>query len=320
MGAYDGDMTQDPTMMDWVQLPALRLVAALAETPSVSAAARRIGMAQPNASRAIALLERRTGVRILERSPRGSTLTPNGRLVVSWAQEAFGSVERFTLATQALANSGTAKVSVGASQTVAEYLAPLWISRLRRTHSHVTVVLHMHNSEQVVDGVTDGKFDLGFIESPDVPGHLNLANILEDQLEVVVSRDHEWASFAGSGAQISKGTLAATPLVVREPGSGTRALLDEALSPYDRAQPVSELNSTSAIIRAARQGLGPAVLSRLAAEEDIQSGRLVSVPVSNGPLTRTLRAVWSGPARLSGPPAHMLETALRVADNAITEF
>lgn len=306
--------------MDWVQLPVLRLVAALSEARSVGAAARQVGMAQPNASRAIALLERRTGVRILERSPRGSTLTPNGRLVASWAQEAFGSVERFTLATQALADSGTAKVSVGASQTVAEYLAPLWISRLRRTHPHVTVVLHMYNSEQVVDGVTDGKFDLGFIESPDVPGHLNLANMLEDQLEVVVPPDHEWASLAGCGASISKATLAVTPLVVREMGSGTRALIDDALGQLDRAQPVTELNSTSAIIRAARQGVGPAVLSRLAAEEEVESGRLVAVPVRSGPLKRILRAVWSGPARLTGPSAHMLETALKVRDSDITEF
>lgn len=313
-------MTHGPAMMDWVQIPALRLVAALSDAPSVGAAARRIGMAQPNASRTIALMERRTGVRIIERSPRGSTLTQDGRLVVSWAQEALASVERFTLATQALVDNGTAKVSVGASQTMAEYLAPLWISRLRRTHPRVTVVLHMHNSEQVIEGVTGGKFDIGFIESPDVPRHLNVANILEDQLEIVVSPDHEWASLVGRGAHLSMENLAASPLVVREKGSGTRALIDDALHQHDRAQPVSELNSTSAIIRAARQGLGPAVLSRLAAEEEINSGRLVSVPVCGVALTRILRAVWAGPAQLTGSPAHILETALRVAESDITEI
>src|SRR5699024_347652 len=146
---------------------------------------------------------------------------------------------------------------------------------------------------------------IGFIESPDLPHHLNRANILEDQLQIVVSPGHECADLASRATPISKETLAATPVVVREPGSGTRALLDGALSQYDRAQLVSKLNSTSAIIRAARQGIGPAVLSRLAAEEEIKSGRLVSVPVSSRPLTRILRAVWSGPARLTGAPAHM---------------
>lgn len=311
-------MVHSSVMMDWVQIPALRLMVALSETPSIGAAARRIGMAQPNASRTIALMERRIGVRIIERSPRGSTLTQHGRLVVSWAQEALDSVERFILATQALADSGTAKVSVGASQTVAEYLAPLWISRLRRTHPHVTVVLHMHNSEQVVDGVTGGKFDIGFIEAPDAPHHLNLADILEDQLAIVVSPDHEWAELASRGGSVAKKDLATTPLVVRELGSGTRALIDEALSHHDRAQPVSELNSTSAIIRAARQGIGPAVLSRLAADEEVKSGRLVSVSVNSGPLARTLRAIWAGPARLTGLPAHMLDTALRVKGADIT--
>src|SRR5699024_5675887 len=140
---------------------------------------------------------------IIERSPRGSTLTQNGRLVATWAQEALAAVERFTLATQALSYSSTAKVSVGASQTVAEYLAPLWISRLRQTHPHITVALHMHNSEQVIDGVSDGRFDIGFIESPDVPPQLNLADIMEDQLEVVVAPEHDWADLASCGSSIS---------------------------------------------------------------------------------------------------------------------
>lgn len=312
MGAYDSDMGSDSILTDWIQIPALRLLAALVDAPSVGAAGRQIGMAQPNASRSLALIERRIGVRIIERSPRGSTLTQDGRLITSWAQDALKSLERFTLASQALAGNSEDKVSVGASQTVAEYLAPLWISRLRKTHPHVTVVMNMRNSEQVVEGVVDATFDIGFIESPTVPRHLNLANILEDELKIVVSPDHEWNTLAKHGTTISLEKLAATSLVVRESGSGTRALLDKRLSQYKRARPASELNSTSAIIRASRQGVGPAALSRLAAEEEIKSGRLVSVPVTSRPLRRTLRAVWSGPARLGGNAAAVLETALRV--------
>src|SRR5699024_7013427 len=191
MMPYHSDMAHDSTLMDWLHIPALRLLVALSEAQSLSAAGRLIDMAQPNASRTIALMERRIGVRIIERSQRGSTLTQDGRLMASWAQEALDSLERFTLASQALVGSGDAMVSVGASQTVAEYLAPLWISRLRSTHPRITVVLHMHNSEQVVHGVTNGTFDIGFIESPNIPRHLNLANILEDQLKVVVSPEHD---------------------------------------------------------------------------------------------------------------------------------
>lgn len=300
------------TRMDWIHVPALRLLTALPEASSVGAAARRVGMAQPNASRTIAMVERRTGVQIIERSPRGSTLTANGRLVVSWAKEALDALERFALDSKGLAENGETEISVGASQTVAEYLASAWIGRLRRTHPHVTVVLHMKNSEQVITGVVDATFDIGFIEAPHVPGHLNTSDIMEDPLKIVVSPDHEWAAFASRGKTISPEELAATPLMVRESGSGTRALLDEALSLYDRAKPLSELNSTSAIMRAARQGTGPAVLSGLAVEEELNSGRLVSVPVAGGPLTRMLRALWSGPAHLTGPAAYILDAALRI--------
>ncbi len=313
MAAYGEDMSH---AVDWIQVPTLRLLVALEGSPSVGTAARNAGIAQPNASRAIALLERRTGLRVIERSPRGSFLTPDGRLLASWAQEVLDSLERFALGAQALAGSGNDKIAVGASQTIAEYMAPLWISRLKRSHPNVTVMLHMHNSEQVLEGVTDGHFDIGFIESPHVPGHLHQTVIRDDTLEVVVAPDHQWAGLADRCEAISLEQLAGTPLVTRESGSGTRALVDEVLSSQRRAQPVTELNSTSAIIRAVREKVGPAVLSGLVVEEEISSGHLVPVPVRGSPFVRSLRAVWAGPTHPVGSAAHLLEAAFRPKDPA----
>lgn len=331
MRAYDGDMDgrhdRGSATLDWVQIPALRLLVALTDAGSLGVAARRVDVAQPNASRSIAMLERRTGLKLLDRAPQGSTLTQEGRLLAQWAREVVESVDRLASGTLALSGTGKGRLSMGASHTVAEHLAPLWISRLNHTHPQIRVVLEMQNSERVIAGVTAGDYEIGFIESPSVPAHLHQAVITEDPLELVVAPNHPWAEHRewarpGDGAQrsgqggspggrgVALTELAETPLVIREPGSGTRALVDRVLAPFDPVRPITELNSTAAIIRAVRAGAGPAILSRLAVTEELAEGQLVRVPVRDSRLTRELRAVWTGPSRLVGAAARMLETAV----------
>lgn len=105
--------------------------------------------------------------------------------------------------------------------------------------------------------------------------------------------------------------LAATPLVVREEGSGTRRTLDLALQEYDRAAPLLELGSGAAVRTSVLGGTGPAVLSTLAVEEYLESGRLVAVAVDGLDLQRVLRAVWRPPRALSGPAGELVRLITR---------
>ncbi|WP_087006914.1 LysR family transcriptional regulator [Gulosibacter sp. 10] len=304
-------MSKSREWLDWVQLPTLRLLVALSDAPSLSAAARSLGMAQPNASRAITTLERRTGLGLLNRSTRGAALTEIGHLMAAWAKEVVEAQERLAVGTDALSAAGKGELTVGASQTVAEHLAPIWISRLNRVAPAVRIVLDMENSERVIAGVVQGEYGIGFVESPGVPEHLHQVVIREDPLELVVAPAHPWAELGRRDGQVALAQLAETPLVTREPGSGTRAFADAALAGFDRVPPLAELNSSSAIVRAVRAGAGPTLLSRLAVSEELAAGRLVSVPIAEGPIRRSLRAVWSGPRQLVGTAALLLETVMQ---------
>ncbi|MDX2922918.1 LysR substrate-binding domain-containing protein, partial [Streptomyces sp. NE06-03C] len=103
------------------------------------------------------------------------------------------------------------------------------------------------------------------------------------------------------------GELAATPLILREHGSGTRQVLDAALAGHGGlAQPLLELSSTTAVKGAAESGAGPCVLSELALGEELSSRRLVKVPVAGVRLRRQLRAVWPGGHRPTGPARDLL--------------
>jgi len=290
----------------WPDLAVLELLVAVSEHGSLSAGARAVGMAQPNASRALAAWEKSLGVRLLERSPRGSRLTADGDVVVDWAGAVLGAARELHTAIAALRRDQNSHLTVAASLTVAEYLIPLWLTRLRREHPSLDVALLVHNSSEVFDLVASGRAAVGFVESPGVPHSLRRSAVSHDRLVVVVSPEHPWAR---RKRPLGAAELAATPLVVREPGSGTRTTLDEALAGYRRAEPILELSSNAAVRVAVTSGAGPAVLSELAVGAAVRAGDLVAVPVSGLELVRTLHAVWTDAASLLPAAADLVGIA-----------
>lgn len=288
-----------------VDLAALQLLVGIAETGSLGQSARRLGMAQPNASRALARLEARLHVHLVQRSPRGSTLTTGGRLVADWAAPVLDSVEQLLAGVESLRADAAATLTVGASLTIGEHLAPIWLGGFRNSQPGVQVKLHVANSAEVIDGVTAGRLDVGFIETPDAPSHLNGALVARDELVLIIDPGHRWAR---RRRPICLDELAGTPLVVREPGSGTRRTVEELLAGRATALPVMELSSTAAIVHSVATGAGPAVVSSLAVQAARRAGLVTVVPIERVRLRRDLRAIWRG-TRLEGPAGDFVRHA-----------
>ncbi len=286
----------------------LELLVGIDDRGSLGAAGRALGMAQPNASRAIRELERRLGMPLVQRSPRGSTLTAQGTVIVHWAREVLADVERLLDAAAALRVERDAELTVASSMTVAEYLLPGWLGNFRRVNPDVQIQLQVLNSMQVFERVVDGSCDLGFVEGPSVPEHLNRVTVARDRLVVAVHPDHPWAR---RRRPLTMAELAATPLLVREPGSGTRRTVDLALQEFERPPPLLELGSGAAIRSSVIGGVGPAVLSTLSIGDAVESGQLRLVEVDGLDLKRTLRAVWRPPRSLGGPAGALLRLVLR---------
>jgi DNA-binding transcriptional LysR family regulator len=289
-------------------LTALDLLVRVAESESLGAASREIGMAQPNASRAIARLERQLGIVLLTRGPTGSHLTTEGVVVVEWAREALAGVDRVVWGARSLAAQRRPHLSVAASLTVAEYLAPEWLSRFRQARSDLRVSLAVGNSEQVLSQVTSGRVSVGFVESPTVPRSVSSTAVARDTLVVVVGPTHPWA---GRRRPLGPAELAASDLVVREAGSGTRQTLTRAFSKagIEPGESHLELASTAAVKAAAATGDAPAVLSVLAVASELRSGALLEVPVAGLDLSRSLRAVWPAGTRLAGAAYDLVSLA-----------
>lgn len=281
----------------WPDLAVLELLTAVSERGGLGAGARAVGMAQPNASRAIRALEKQLGVDLLVRHPSGSRVSEEGAVVVDWARRVLDAAREFTSVAEALAAQHTAHLDVAASMTVAEHLVPGWLAELRREIPDAEVRLRVHNSSHVFDLVAAGDCDLGFVETPHLHPTLRTRTVARDRLVVVVAPGHPWAARRHG---LAPEELAATPLVVREPGSGTRVTLDEALAPYRPVPPALESGSNAAVLASVSAGADPAVLSELVIAGPLQRGDLIAIPVTGLDLTREIRAVWRSP---QPPPA-----------------
>ncbi|CQA10442.1 LysR family transcriptional regulator [Mycobacteroides abscessus] len=289
-------------------LGVLDLLVSVAETGSLGAAARQHGISQPAASMRIRALERRLRLVLLERGPTGSRLTDAGLAVVGYASPVLAAAHEFVTGVAALHSDQAPRLVVAASRTIADHRIPLWLTALRARHADVAVSLEVGNTQQVCELVRAGGASLGFIEGPHAPTGLGGEVLGADELVIVVGPGHKWAH---RRKPVTLRELAITPLLMREPGSGTRDTVWEVLSEVCQpATPAAELGSAAAIKAAAATGLAPAVLSRLIAGPELSAGTLVEVKPADGTVfTRQFRAVWRPGAPPTGAARALVDIA-----------
>ncbi|WP_414937803.1 LysR family transcriptional regulator [Amycolatopsis sp. cmx-11-51] len=293
-------------------LDSLRLLVLVDELGSIGQAATRLGIAQPSASKRLSTVERRLGLVLVDRTRRGSALTPDGRVIAGWAHRVLSELDGLLDGAEALRTQHEAQLRVAASMTLAEHLVPGWIGELKRENPGLYLGLEVTNSDQAAELAREGKVDLGFVESPGALPGLSSKRVATDRLALVVAGSHPWAR---RRRPLTAAELAITPLVVREPGSGTRETVDTALrkAGVGPAKPLLELGSASAVRNAVIAGAGPAVISELDVARDVADRRLVPVAVEGVDFGRELRAVWPAGRRLAGPAAALLALAVRNA-------
>jgi DNA-binding transcriptional LysR family regulator len=304
MRSRENAVTMSETVHD---LGALRALREVGRHESIAAAAPVLGVSQQALSARMRTLERAMGIPLLARSSAGSHLTEQGRLIVGWAEDVLDAADRLEAGVRSIRSGVSRRLSIAASQTIAEHLVPHWLVELRGIEqagpglasteqapdeTPTVVELTVANSTRVIELVRDVKVRLGFIETPHLPTDLVTVHLRDDEMLVVTAPGHPWARRRGP---LSLAEVAAAPLVMREAGSGTRDTLTDHLAaqhPPLTARIAMELGTSAAVRSAIAAGVGPGVLSRLTVRDDLVLGRLVAIEVAGPPLTRQLTAVW----------------------------
>jgi molybdate transport repressor ModE-like protein len=295
-------------------LTGLKLLVGIAQHASIGGTARANGITQQSASQRLRAIESLMGLTLVQRSARGSELTPAGVVVTEWAARLIELTDEIDTAIDGLRGDRDRELSVWASMTIAESLIPRWLVQLRqRQHAEgrerTTVSLTAANSHDVLDAVGKGAARLGFVEGVDAPTSLRSVPVAHDELVLV----------AAGGTPISRRRRPLTPVEVadlaltsREPGSGTREVVERALQSHGLRMhdPVVELTTATAIREAVLAGSAPAFLSRRVVARDVDSGHLTEVPVAGLDLTRVFRAVWVGSRQ---PPAGPVRDLVAIA-------
>ncbi len=269
----------------------LDLLHSVAETGSIRQAALQHRISQPAASMRLRTLEKALGLQLLDRSHGRAQLTSSGVAVVQWSEEVLEPMRELLLGARALNTDAATRLRVVASLTVAEYLVPGWLARLRDSDPTLMVSLQMGNSTHVTEVVLRGEADVGFVEGRSAPSELASRVMLSDDLVVVAAPS---SPLAKRKRPLTPTELSTVPLVMREAGSGTREVFEVAMKSLKLSvTPLVQLGSTTAIKAAVASGVGAGVLSRLAVESDVLEGRLVVVRIEGLSLERSIRLVWA---------------------------
>ena len=259
-------------------LERLRIFVAVAEREHVTAAARALNLTQSAVSNALAALEAEHDVHLFDRVGRGVVLNETGR---AFLPEARAVLARAAAAEAALADMSAlrrGRLAVFASQTIASYWLPRRLVAFHKAHPGVELDVQIGNTREAAQAVLTGAAEIGLVEGVVDEPALSQVQVGSDRLAVVVAPDHPWAA----RRRLAADELASSPWVLREPGSGTRSTLEEAVrqagaDPY--ARPIAmTLPSNEGVLAAAGGGAGATALSESVAYASVAAGRLATTP------------------------------------------
>ncbi|HEX4731053.1 MAG TPA: LysR family transcriptional regulator [Solirubrobacterales bacterium] len=263
----------------------LAAFAAAVETGSVQGASEALDLTQSATTKRIQALERRLGVSLLVRGRHGVRPTDEGMALYP---EARRGLDALALAEQAVAGRRAARpLRIAASHTVGEALLPTWLTAFRTELPGVHPQVDVVNSPAAIAAVREDRADVGFVEGLDPLEGLDTEVVARDQIVLVVATGHRWANRRA----VNPRELAGGRWISRESGSGTRAVATAALAKVGvELSPDLSLASLEGVKRSLAAG-GFALISELALEPDLAAGRLVTVPLKDLRIERSLIAV-----------------------------
>ena len=258
-------------------LEQLRIFVAVAELEHMTRAAQALNLTQSATSAAIAALETRYAVKLFDRIGRRIELTDAGRLFVTEARAVLARAAAAETVLADFADLSKGSLSLAASQTVGNYWLPPLIHRYQSQYPGIRLSLVIGNTEQVAAWVIEGSADLGLIEGEIDEPALAVQSVADDELVLVVGAAHPWAKKRA----VAPRELKTVRWVLRERGSGTRAMFETALAKFGVAvadlDVALELPSNEAIRSAVAAGAGATVISKLVVTALLKTRALVAL-------------------------------------------
>ncbi|HQI81452.1 MAG TPA: selenium metabolism-associated LysR family transcriptional regulator [Deltaproteobacteria bacterium] len=270
----------DRDTFKFITMQQLEAFTRLVEERSFSEAARRMLLTQPSLSKHIRNLEDLADCALINRNRAGISLTPEGSILYGYARRILRLRDEAREKIDLARESVSGLIFSAASTIPATYLLPPVLTALRKSHPDIRVHVTTGDTDSVIHMILAGQAEIGFIGSPVQDRRLASEPVWDDELVLVACAHHPWAGSRG----VDVADLAREPFVMREKGSGTRAVFERHLQTVhapvlEQFHIVCEMGSSEAVKEAVIAGLGVSVLSIHAVRREIELGILARVRI-----------------------------------------
>ncbi|MCH7897161.1 MAG: selenium metabolism-associated LysR family transcriptional regulator [candidate division NC10 bacterium] len=275
-----------------MDIRALEVFCRIVELKSFSKAAEAVYLTQPTVSGHIKGLEEYVGLKLLDRLGREVVPTQAGELLYGYARQVIALRNQAVQALEEYKGSLKGQLIIGGSNIPGEYVLPALLGRFKARYPDISITLRIADSREIARGVLEGTYELGAVGARFDNGQLVYLKLWEDELVLALPADHGWAAKPAVGLA----ELSGQPIILREVGSGSRKVLEDALRSagmdVGALTVVAEIGSTEAIRQAVKSGAGISVISLRAIQEDLDRGTLSTVPLEGMRLTRDFYLVY----------------------------
>jgi LysR family transcriptional regulator, transcriptional activator of the cysJI operon len=273
----------------------LKVFRCVAHHLNFSRAAEELLLTQPAVTQQIKALEEECGVPLFDRSGGHITLTAGGQALLPYAEKLKIVSDEALAAVASASGRNAGQLAVGASQTIGQYLLPNLVASFLRENPRVVVTAISGNGDEMLEALISRRIQLALIEGPALRKDIHVEPFMEDHMVLVVPASHEWADH-----EIDVSMLKDAPLLMREFGSGSRRVVENALTKAGikkkELNTRMELDSTEGLLSAVEAGLGVTFVSRWAVRNQLALGTLKLTRVRGLKLSRMFSIVYpAGP-------------------------
>ncbi|MCL6606291.1 MAG: LysR family transcriptional regulator [Paenibacillus sp.] len=269
----------------------LHIFYTVSERGSFSAAAQALHMTQPAVTMQVQGLEDYFGTKLFNRSTKKIVLSEAGRALMPYALRSIELIKETDVAMSAFTHMLEGRLQLGASLTIGEYVLPRLLGPFGKAYPHISIMMKVMNTTQIMDEITRHQLNFGLIEAPVTHPDMVIEPVMGDELKLIVPSDHPLAE----RDEVTLEEALQYPFVLREQGSGTRRVMEEqilakGLDP-NAMKIVMELGSTGAVKSAVEAGLGITMISTSSVKHEVTLGLLKILNISDASFKRQFYAI-----------------------------
>jgi len=289
-----------------INLNQLRAFYQAAKCQNVSVAAKNLFVSQPAVTAQIKLFEENCGLKLFKKKGRNLFLTDEGKTLFNYARKIFEYERKIEDAVEQMKELKKGSLRLGSARTYARYFMPFLLTGFREAYPHIKIHFDEGSSMEMIHSLIDLKNEVVIIAKAD--DHPNIAFIpfSREELVLILPPNHHLAN----KDSIRLAQIAEVPIIMKDPGSGTRKLVDELFEKYNCTPNILMETGDAEIIKLLVQhGEGLSFLVKEAVAVELQEKKLVTVPLKKEPIFLDVSIAYLKTQPLS-PPARAFLTSL----------